>query len=60
MFLQGGTIIRQGALLLVLRMAAEGHYYFDRHYYRFCENLQGDTIIQQVLLLGKLEYAIFS
>ena len=56
MFLQGGTIIRQGALLLILRMAAGGHYYFDRHYYRFCENLQGGTIIQQALLLGKLEY----
>ena len=60
MFLQGGTIIRQGALLLILRMAAGGHYYFDRHYYRFCENLQGGTIIQQALLLGKLEYEVFS
>ena len=55
-FLQVGTIIRQGALLLVLRMAAGGHYYFARHYYRFCENLQGGTIIQQALLFGKLEY----
>ena len=58
-FLQVGTIIRQGALLLVLRMAAGGHYYFARHYYRFCENLQGGTIIQQALLFGKLEYVVY-